>query len=258
MELGPGEAEGAPDHPHRGFETVTYLLDGEFVHADSQGNTGALAARRRAVDDGRRRRGALGDAVGEDPPRGRARARVSALGEPAARRQADAAALSGRQGGVDPGRPKAKTARCACASSPARRWQARGHRHAHADLLPALLARAGGAARAAGAAAITTFRLCAQRRGRARRAAACTRGRWRSSAGDTVELRGERAGRAPAARRQAARRAGGALWAVRHEHARRSSIEAFDDFRAGRMGAIACRNRTAITRTFAVIWCFMR
>ena len=44
MELGPGEAEGAPDHPHRGFETVTYLLEGEFVHADSQGHTGRLAA----------------------------------------------------------------------------------------------------------------------------------------------------------------------------------------------------------------------
>jgi quercetin 2,3-dioxygenase len=42
MELGPGEAEGAPDHPHRGFETVTYLLSGEFVHADSQGNSGHL------------------------------------------------------------------------------------------------------------------------------------------------------------------------------------------------------------------------
>jgi redox-sensitive bicupin YhaK (pirin superfamily) len=42
MELGPGEAEGAPDHPHRGFETVTYLLSGEFVHADSQGNKGRL------------------------------------------------------------------------------------------------------------------------------------------------------------------------------------------------------------------------
>ena len=26
---GPGEAVGAPDHPHRGFETVTYVIDGE-------------------------------------------------------------------------------------------------------------------------------------------------------------------------------------------------------------------------------------
>ncbi|HEX9101917.1 MAG TPA: pirin family protein [Polyangia bacterium] len=42
MELAPGEAEGAPDHPHRGFETVTYLMEGEFVHADSRGNTGRL------------------------------------------------------------------------------------------------------------------------------------------------------------------------------------------------------------------------
>lgn len=40
--LGPGEAKGAPDHPHRGFETVTYLLDGEMVHRDSRGNAGRL------------------------------------------------------------------------------------------------------------------------------------------------------------------------------------------------------------------------
>src|SRR5262245_38247756 len=29
---GPGEAVGAPDHPHRGFETVTYILEGAFEH----------------------------------------------------------------------------------------------------------------------------------------------------------------------------------------------------------------------------------
>jgi hypothetical protein len=29
-DLGPGEAKGAPDHPHRGFETVTYLLHGHM------------------------------------------------------------------------------------------------------------------------------------------------------------------------------------------------------------------------------------
>jgi redox-sensitive bicupin YhaK (pirin superfamily) len=38
----PGQAVGAPDHPHRGFETVTYLLDGEFEHEDSAGNRGRL------------------------------------------------------------------------------------------------------------------------------------------------------------------------------------------------------------------------
>jgi quercetin 2,3-dioxygenase len=38
----PGEAKGAPDHPHRGFETVTYVLDGRMNHEDSKGNAGSL------------------------------------------------------------------------------------------------------------------------------------------------------------------------------------------------------------------------
>ena len=38
----PGAAQGAPDHPHRGFETVTYLLEGEFEHRDSMGNHGII------------------------------------------------------------------------------------------------------------------------------------------------------------------------------------------------------------------------
>jgi redox-sensitive bicupin YhaK (pirin superfamily) len=42
VELGPDEAKGAPDHPHRGFETVTYMLDGRMQHKDSQGNAGTL------------------------------------------------------------------------------------------------------------------------------------------------------------------------------------------------------------------------
>lgn len=40
----PGEAIGAPDHPHRGFETVSYILDGELEHEDSAGHKGALRA----------------------------------------------------------------------------------------------------------------------------------------------------------------------------------------------------------------------
>jgi redox-sensitive bicupin YhaK (pirin superfamily) len=44
MTLAPGEAKGAPDHPHRGFETVTYLLSGEMAHKDSQGHAGKLSA----------------------------------------------------------------------------------------------------------------------------------------------------------------------------------------------------------------------
>src|SRR3954462_5299162 len=38
----PGEAVGAPDHPHRGFETVTYVLEGEMEHEDSAGHRGKL------------------------------------------------------------------------------------------------------------------------------------------------------------------------------------------------------------------------
>ncbi len=42
VELAPGEAKGAPDHPHRGFETVTYLLSGDMEHKDSSGHAGRL------------------------------------------------------------------------------------------------------------------------------------------------------------------------------------------------------------------------
>ena len=42
ISLAPGEAKGAPDHPHRGFETVTYLLSGEMEHKDSSGHAGRL------------------------------------------------------------------------------------------------------------------------------------------------------------------------------------------------------------------------
>src|SRR6187402_316944 len=44
MDFKPGEAKGAPDHPHRGFETVTYLIEGIFEHKDSSGNSGNLNA----------------------------------------------------------------------------------------------------------------------------------------------------------------------------------------------------------------------
>ena len=42
IEYAPGEALGAPDHPHRGFETVTYVLEGEAEHADSAGHRGKI------------------------------------------------------------------------------------------------------------------------------------------------------------------------------------------------------------------------
>jgi hypothetical protein len=44
VEYGPGEAKGAPDHPHRGFETISYLLAGASNHKDSTGLTGSMKA----------------------------------------------------------------------------------------------------------------------------------------------------------------------------------------------------------------------
>jgi redox-sensitive bicupin YhaK (pirin superfamily) len=44
VDYAPGEARGAPDHPHRGFETVTYVLEGQFGHKDSAGHSGTLHA----------------------------------------------------------------------------------------------------------------------------------------------------------------------------------------------------------------------
>ncbi|WP_029894305.1 pirin family protein [Nocardia brasiliensis] len=38
----PHEAKGAPWHPHRGFETVTYVMDGTMVHHDSNGGGGVI------------------------------------------------------------------------------------------------------------------------------------------------------------------------------------------------------------------------
>ncbi|MGC4942405.1 pirin family protein [Kribbella sp. DT2] len=42
VEYAPGEPKGTPWHPHRGFETVTYMLDGIMEHQDSQGNGGVI------------------------------------------------------------------------------------------------------------------------------------------------------------------------------------------------------------------------
>jgi quercetin 2,3-dioxygenase len=44
VDYAPGEAVGAPDHPHRGFETVSYILEGELEHEDSAGHRGVIGA----------------------------------------------------------------------------------------------------------------------------------------------------------------------------------------------------------------------
>jgi hypothetical protein len=43
VDYAPYEPKGTDWHPHRGFETVTYIMDGEFVHQDSHGGGGRIA-----------------------------------------------------------------------------------------------------------------------------------------------------------------------------------------------------------------------
>ena len=42
VDYAPGEPKGTPWHPHRGFETVTYMIDGQMQHHDSQGGGGLI------------------------------------------------------------------------------------------------------------------------------------------------------------------------------------------------------------------------
>ena len=42
IDVEPGKAIGAPEHPHKGFELITYLIAGDNVHRDSHGNHGRL------------------------------------------------------------------------------------------------------------------------------------------------------------------------------------------------------------------------
>ena len=42
IDYAPGEPKGTAWHPHRGFETVTYMIDGTFLHQDSHGGGGVI------------------------------------------------------------------------------------------------------------------------------------------------------------------------------------------------------------------------
>ena len=85
VEYGPDEAKGAPWHPHRGFETVTYVLDGEISHHDSNGGGGVIG------EGDTQWMTAGGGILHDEVPservvaRGRAVARRAAVGEPARR-----------------------------------------------------------------------------------------------------------------------------------------------------------------------------
>ena len=91
----PGEPKGTPWHPHRGFETVTYIIDGVFDHHDSHGGGGTHHQRRHPVDDRRLRPAAHRDPTRVAGAERRALPRHPALGQPAARRQDERPALPG-------------------------------------------------------------------------------------------------------------------------------------------------------------------
>ena len=90
---------GFPWHPHRGIETVTYMLAGEVDHRDSIGNAGRIGAG--DVQWMTAGGGIMHEEMpqaGEDEPHGR----VPAVGEPAGRAQDVAPAVPGPERGADP------------------------------------------------------------------------------------------------------------------------------------------------------------
>ena len=113
VEYAPGEAKGTPWHPHRGFETVTYIIDGALRAPGHDGRRRADHRWRDAVDDGGRRHPAHRAAAGVARREGRPVPRRAALGEPAGRAEVDAAALPGHRG--------ARRRSC-CRTTTAHRW----------------------------------------------------------------------------------------------------------------------------------------
>ena len=86
---------GFPEHPHRGFETVTYMLAGRMRHGDNKGHSRPSRCRQRAVDDGGTRHRPFRNAgAGRRLDVG-----LPALGQFAGQGQDDGAALSGDSAG---------------------------------------------------------------------------------------------------------------------------------------------------------------
>jgi redox-sensitive bicupin YhaK (pirin superfamily) len=111
VEYAPGEPKGTSWHPHRGFETVTYIMDGAFQHQDSHGGGGFI------TDGATQWMTAGGGILHIETPRSSwcaaaARPRPPAVGQPAV------------QGQDEPTRPtrtsRATTSRCFASPTPAR------------------------------------------------------------------------------------------------------------------------------------------
>ena len=163
VEYAPGEAKGAPWHPHRGFETVTYIIDGAVEHQDSTGGGGLIT-------DGATQWMTAGAGIlhSEMPPEqlvvhGRPLPRRPALGQPASRaasgrRRATRTSSARRRAAVEPGRRRARPGDRRRARRPRRT-----RRDPDADHLPARDGQPGRRAHARLAARVQRPRLRAGR-----------------------------------------------------------------------------------------------
>ena len=98
VEYAPGEPKGTPWHPHRGFETVTYMIDGTFQHQDSIGGGGLITnGATQWMTAGRGDLAHRATARTADRQRGPV-PRHPALGEPSRGRQVDRPPLPGHRG----------------------------------------------------------------------------------------------------------------------------------------------------------------
>ncbi len=98
VEYAPGEPKGTSWHPHRGFETVTYIIDGTFAHRDSAGGGGLITNGDTQWMTAGRRHPAHRAAAGGDGGRRRPVPRHPAVGEPARGPEVGGPALPGHPG----------------------------------------------------------------------------------------------------------------------------------------------------------------
>ena len=112
VDYAPGEPKGTPWHPHRGFETVTYMIDGEMAHQDSNGGGGLITNGDTQWMTAGAGHPAHRDAAGAPRRQRRPVPRLPAVGQPAARPEVGGTAL--------PGHPRLPRSACSPRTTAAR------------------------------------------------------------------------------------------------------------------------------------------